>query len=124
MYANKLDGIQNNMVPRLLQVQPDPGEDADKYFARRRQISAQTSAQQGRWSTGWAQSCVSWEKHVVRGNDAGSWAKPIYEFHSETWLREQRFLHARGARTGLRAGPGRPATRHQEGAATAKAFLK
>ena len=118
-YANRLNGIQNHMMARLLQITPDSGEDIDTYFSRRRRLSAQMSRRQGKWSVAWAKSCVTWEAHVLRGHDPGSWAKRIYEWHGQQWLQEQRLQQGRRG-TGTRAGPGRPATRYHEGVAVAR----
>ena len=126
-YAKKLDGIQNHMTARLLQVKQRPGEDFDIYFSRRRRLCAEISGEHGKWSTSWAQSCLAWEAHVRRGNDPNSWSKPIYEWHGSSWIHAQRVRHARGGatnRTGARSGPGRPATRYYEGVAHAREALK
>ena len=121
-YANKLDGIQNHMVARLFPVQPRPWEDQDRYFERRRQLSAQISGQTGRWSADWAHAVLSWKDHVVRGHDSGSWSKPIFEYHGQDWLQQQRLINGRG-RLGTRAGAGRPAVRYHEGICTASNVL-
>ena len=84
-----------------------------------------SSVREGRWSEDWARANITWEKHVLRGHDSKSWAKPLYEWHGKQWLNRQRTLQSRGdsKRTGTRAGPGRPPTRYFEGVDAAKRCL-
>ena len=118
-YAARLDGIQAGMVAKLQRVERHVGEmDAD-FFARRRQMSF------GLWSKSWAKSCMTWEAHILRAHDPGSWSHRIFSWKAESWMHAQRLAASSGsslARTNTRASQGRPATRWYEGLTAAKNF--
>ena len=123
-YAAKLDGVQDHMLARLLQVRRLPGEDVDRYYCRRRQLCRQLAAQTGKWSTEWAQASCLWGSHVQRGHDPGSWSTPIYQWHGRDWLQAQRLRASRAGRLGTRSISGRPAVRWFEGLEAAKQRLE
>ena len=116
-YAAKLDALQRGFLTALLQIKRKPDEPLDAFVQRRHITGGHLATSCGRWSLDWARSVVSWDGHVRRAHDNGTWSHGFLEWRSEAWLSAQRSLFSSfgESRTRTRRYHGRVQQRWQTG---------
>ena len=126
-YAKRLDRLQRKMVARILIVPQFPGEAVDAYSRRRGRVVAACISEKLTWGMVWAKRVQTWDAHLRRPRNFGSWPAKLILTQDSFWLRTQRFLQSSASifagKTGTRAQSGKPAARWEDGVAAAKAVL-
>ena len=123
----RVESLQNSIVACLLRLPPEAGESADSYVRRRGREARKIVRSSECWRLKVCERVVSWHEHVERGH-VFSWAVEVQKCRGSTWLQGQRLLNnsfsAFAGILSLRANPGRPHVRWDEGVATAKLELE
>ena len=115
---NKLNQLHRHLISSCLRIPPAAHETPDDYHKRVSSAAGRIASQTGRWSDSWRSALVSWNGHVQRAHDPGSWSGPVADWHDLYWLLEQRVANgSQGsfARTRTRAARGPPSKRWAEG---------
>lgn len=99
-----------------------PGEDSASYVRRRGRLAAGLCREHGLWSRRWCLRVVSWDAHLKRPRNSGSWAAQVEKFHDASWfgIRLACLSPSGSAGTGTRSALGRPFPRWHEGCQLAK----
>ena len=95
-YADRLDATQRKMLGTLFDFRPRNGEPYDALVQLRHRETGRLATKCGRWSTKWAQGVISWNDHLRRGHDRGTWSPKILDWHDQSWLSMRRLLSSRG----------------------------
>ena len=110
------------MVAILAPTKRSQGEPTEAYVKRRMQEAKLEAETAGLWSNRVAKQILSWEAHLRRPANGGSWAAAMLEWRGARWLAAQRQGHI-GSRTGTRSQPGFVCTRWHDGPDAARAWL-
>ena len=122
--AKTLDGLQHQLLSRLVRPAAFPGEPPADYLRRSRAFVGRLQTMTGRWSQLWAVAVKSWGSHCVRSPDEGNWCKRLLACQDSDWIQARRNEVASCTwlgRTGTRAAAGAPTTRWQAGVEAATA---
>ena len=117
--------LRQMMLAKLFNIRPNQHEELDAYMQRRRTLTQHFARDQGRWGELWKKSLFSWEAHLHRAHDEGSWSPRIFRYKGSAWLAPQRALFSRvgESKLGLRARHGRPALRWDEALETIRGIV-
>ena len=124
-YAGQLDRIQLKMLATMLGIAPKPAEPFDASAERRHREAGRLAAACGRWSNAWARSLTTWNDHLHRRHNTGTWAPALLRWHDQGWLSWRRLLESIGSesRTRTRAYRGKAHRIWEESLNEARALL-